>query len=487
MKKNVLFLSLVLSLAMGGQIRAQYSDYYYHIVGDTIEWKANNGYYSWWEFEPFFQQNLVMKLGDYGTYTHGELDSMLVLMEFYTPTPLKIIGIAGTGFRGRVGYYSTDHINPDTNLFQEYYYIYDAAPSGMILKKKLPWNSFVPERTVHIKIHRDWYETPEEWYTERNDSCCWYKPVEYYMPLHEYYFDSAIYVFDSFYVGGSYFGNMSCHLTGIPSSDSIHTTYWYASLGSLGKDIVCVPELQNSQNGPPFCSYMGIHTRYKFRQELFSSSHTPPFEQLPWRDVRGGAVLLVYPIVEVDTTVPPADACPPVANIEAVVSGNTATVTWDDFPNYSTIHLNYGPCNVPQSQWTTVDVSGDSHYTLTDLNHSTCYRMRLSAKCSEKAETPWSSPITFYTGQDTTITGIQPTILSQLTFLAPNPAHSEFVVTSSFNLQEIDIWNVNGICVHHQSITGHQATVSVDFLRPGTYIVAIRTHNGTTHKTLLIR
>ena len=484
MKKNVLFLSLVLSSAMGGQIRAQYSDYYYHIVGDTIEWKANNGYYSWWEFEPFFQQNLVMSLG-HGGYNTGEWDSSLVLMEYYTPTPLKIIGIAGTGFRGRNHFNSSDPVTPDTNLFQEYYYIYDATPSRMILKKKQPWNSFAPERTVHIKIHRAWYETPEEWYTERNDSCCWFKPVEYYVPLHEYYFDSAIYVFDSFYVGASYFGNVIRNITGIPSSDSIYTTYWSASLGSGLKEIACVPDLQSGFQ----CSYMGVHAKYKFRVGIHDdpSLNTPPFEQLPWQDSWGGAVLMVYPIVEVDTTVPPADACPPVANIEAVVSGNTATVTWDDFPNYSTIHLNYGPCNVPQSQWTTVDVSGDSHYTLTDLNHSTCYRMRLSAECSEKAETPWSSPITFYTGQDTTITGIQPTILSQLTFLAPNPAHSEFVVTSSFNLQEIDIWNVNGICVHHQSITGHQATVSVDFLRPGTYIVAIRTHNGTTHKTLLIR
>ena len=483
MKKQFILIGLL--LAVGSQLRAQYSDYYYHRVGDTIEWKANNGFYTWWEFKPYFQQNLKMYLGASYLFS-GYFDSLVVLMEYYTPTPLKIIGVAGTGFRGRTIYDNFDVSNPDTNQFQEYYYVYDAHPSGMTLKVQQPWNSFVPGRTLHIKIHSVRGDTPEE---GMNDTCCWYKPREYYLPLHEYYFDSAIYVTDSFYVGGSYFGNMPTSLTGDTSSDQIKTKYFYAITSS--RHIPCAPELQNG----PDCSFNGVHLRckcsYNYRDDVSSSAL--PFEQQPWQDgsYPYGAVMLVYPIVEVDTTVPPADVCPPVANVETVVSGTTATVTWDDFPNYTHVELAYGPCNVPQSYWQTVEVADNTLYTLTGLNPGACYKVCIRAYCeADKDDTPWSTPLTFFTGTDTTdthdTTGIQTSILSQLTFLVPNPASTKVTVSSSFSLQEVDIWNVDGIWVHHQSVSGHQATIDVSVLRPGTYIVAIRTHNGTTHKRLVI-
>lgn len=499
MKKNILYnVVLVLSLSAVSHVQAQYSQYYYHQVGDTIEWRANNGYYAWWEFQDFFQQNLTLSDITVHSMCSDVFDSVILLMEYYTPTPLKIIGIAGTGFRGRCDYNSWSTDQPENGLYQEYYYVYQYHSPDMILKAQQPWNSLSPMRTLHFKIHRSWYSDWDEWeeaHSEQADSCCRYKPKEYYLPLYEYYFDSAIYVHDTFYVGGSYFGNMLTSLTGNPSSDSIHTKYWYVESRDLLRHIPCLPELQR-----PDCFFMqGIPGKMKQREVLQENPalNTPPFDQLPWRDrdsLLDGRIMLVYPIVEVDTTVPPVDACPPVSNVQVFVSGTTATVTWDDFPNYSTVELNYGPCPAPPSQFETVDVTGRTLYTLTGLNPSYCYKVRLRAECdTSKTETPWSAPVTFYTGQDTTHTGdddsvgVRPTALSQLTFLVPNPAKDEVVVSSGFNLQEIDIWTVDGVWVHHQSVAGHRVTVPVDFLRPGTYIVAIRTHNGTTHKKLIVQ
>ena len=52
MKAKVIIVVALLQFTMTTQMaRAQYSDYYYHRVGDTIEWKSEIGYYSWWEFE----------------------------------------------------------------------------------------------------------------------------------------------------------------------------------------------------------------------------------------------------------------------------------------------------------------------------------------------------------------------------------------------------------------------------------------------------
>ena len=487
MKKYILCLFLLLSLSAGNHVRAQYSDYYYHIVGDTVEWQANNGYYSWWEFKTFFEQNLTMQKYE-NLYLGGEFDSLIVLQRYYTPTPLKIIGIAGNGTRKRRISGSNYNV-PDTNCFQEYYYVYDADPSGLTLKAEQPWSPFSPGRTLHLKLHKIWSMGWGEGPTD--DSCCWYNPVDLYIPFQEYYFDSAIYVTDSFYVGCSTFGNRPSTMTGIPSSDSVRT--FYLRFGASFDDYVCNPELQTAGGR---CNIRGIHWKYRHRCTLESFQyHNLPFDQVPWLDVENNYEhpLLIYPIVEVDTTMPPVDACPPVSNVQVFVSGTTATVTWDDFPNYSTVELNYGPCPAPPSQCETVDVTGRTLYTLTGLNPSYCYKVRLRAECdTSKTETPWSAPVTIYTGQDTTHTGgddsvgVRPTALSQFTFLVPNPAKDEVVVSSGFNLQEIDIWTVDGVWVHHQSAAGHRVTVPIDFLRPGTYIVAIRTHNGTTHKKLVI-
>ena len=40
--------------------------------------------------------------------------------------------------------------------------------------------------------------------------------------------------------------------------------------------------------------------------------------------------------------------------------------------------------------------------------------------------------------------------------------------------------------VYHGERSGHDTSVDVSWLRAGTYIISIHTHNGTTHKRLLI-
>ena len=201
---------------------------------------------------------------------------------------------------------------------------------------------------------------------------------------------------------------------------------------------------------------------------------------------------MVYPLIEVDTTMPPQWACDSIQNVQVTVEGTSATVTWDGFPNYSRILLRYGRINEPQSQWREYEVTGNTLYTLENLAPVSFYCVALKAECDIcKKETPWSEPVTFYVAADTSgggnTEGIEgTTLLSQLTFLQPNPAQDEVTVTSSFSLTAIDIWTADGVMVYHGGCTGHDATVDVSWLRAGTYIVAIHTHNGTTHKRLLV-
>ena len=82
--------------------------------------------------------------------------------------------------------------------------------------------------------------------------------------------------------------------------------------------------------------------------------------------------------------------------------------------------------------------------------------------------------------------GVEETMLSRLTFLAPNPARDEVTVTSSFSLSRIEIHDLQGVMVFSEPVSGHDVTLPLDFLRSGTYIVSIHTHNGTTHKRLAV-
>ena len=488
MKKRFLVAALLLAVAVSAQ--AQYSDLYYHRVGDTIEWRSEIGYYAWWDFEYYYANNLPLRIWPYdltafqGTFATDGKDSVVVVQRYYTPTPLKVVGLAGGCVRTN-GYPDTAFVdtffhNCDTNIYKDYFVIYDALPDSFPLVGKAEWSPFDPYRVLHVKSHYPHHLFPGD------TDCCKYWPMEKYLPIYEYYFDSAIVVADSFYVGGTFFGeDYGCLMAGI------RTTYWTAMYGVGGFD-PCEANYVLPQTMHQCDIHPGL---YKTKYGLTISTNpnqvymNREFAGAPWEWYMSRAHFLIYPLIEVDTTVPPASACVPIENIQVTPSGTSATVTWDGFPNYSRILLRYGKAHLPQSQWSEIDVTGNTLYTLTNLEPMSRYSVTLKAECeTSKKETPWSAPVTFYVADTSGGEGIgeTPTLLSQMTFLQPSPAQDEVTVTSSFNLIAIDIWTADGVMVYHGDKSGHDTVLDVSYLRAGTYIVAIHTHNGTTHKKLQI-
>lgn len=481
MKTRAFLIVVLLSVLPRVGVQAQYSDYYYHRVGDTIEWKSEIGYYDWWEFEQWYQLNLGLGIQNWvptistsggGTAPLFGFDSAVMLQRFYTPVPLKIIGMATSSVRGHGSFsprgYSPDRL--DTDSFKQYLYIYNATPDSFPLVASVEWSPLDPCRYLYVKGHtsRSAQSPP--------DTCCFDFPAGWILPLYEYYFDTAIYVVDSFYVGGSDFSAYDAQET-----DPLSTVYWAAS--PLFMHHACDSRLQVA-TGPTQCLIPDIHIKVKYGQRGYFHQ-----AQWQWAENAMGQSVMTYPIVEVDTTVPPRSACDTITNIQVTTAGLSATVTWDDFPNYTRVLLRYGRHNEPQSEWREEDVTGNTLYTLTGLAPVSFYGVSLKAECDGcKKETPWSEPFYFYVGTDTTSGGIEAggSALSRLTFLRPNPAQDEVQVTSSFNLLAVEIWTVDGVMVHHQPVSGHEARVDVGWLRAGTYIVAVHTHGGTTHKRLII-
>ena len=473
MKKIAVTLTLWVAVAMANCAQAQYSDLYYHRVGDTIEWQAPNGYFSWWLFEQCFNENIVIQTHESsGWYWRGvkyEGDSAICLQHFYTPTPLKIIGIAGSPMLCAP---DIDTVMwHDTLETEEYLVIYDVDSSGtMTLKAQAPWRMSDPHRILHIKTH----ESDTGWNPDIPDSCCWHHPQNKYLRIYEYYFDSAIYVYDSFYVGGTYF-----------TTRFVSTRYRVCLMVPNNHyQNLCNPELQSIQQG--VCAPQGVLLRMKSHFMPYTWDYS--FSTAPWVFVRPPEVSLIYPIIEVDTTVPPEGSCIPIGNVQVLPSGTSATVSWDYFPNYTSVQLKYG--HGAQATWTTIDVTDQTVHTLTGLEPTMPYGVTLQAFCDKEAM-PWTEPVYFYTGQDTTTGGDTtdvslPTILSAHTFMLPNPARDEVTISSSFDLTRIEIHDAAGVLVYSESVAGHQTAVNIGFMRPGTYIVTIQTHAGTTHKKLVV-
>ena len=204
------------------------------------------------------------------------------------------------------------------------------------------------------------------------------------------------------------------------------------------------------------------------------------------------AVPLIYPIILVDTTVPPTSACGPVENVEVPVVGiSDATVTWDAFPNYTRAQVQYGSISLPTSQWSILETT-DALMRLEGLNTDfPRLGVRVRGICDEAREggvmTEWSDIVYFNLLPDTNASIEKPQGSQLHIVLQPNPSSGEVVITSLPLLQSIDIWNDRGILVYSEAATGPRVELNLSDLPAGAYLVTIHTAGGITTKKLLLQ
>lgn len=454
MKTRVTMLLLLFAMAAGVPVRAQYSDLYYHRVGDTIEMRSPIGYYTWWEWEYYLEhQRMVGYLASAG---RGER-----MLRFYTPVPIKIVGVAGIPGSSPV---EPEMVNQELEMtYHEYFRIYEATPSGHPLVAQAKWNLDDPHRYLHLRGHGHQGES------YCGLTCCCESPWEKVLPLYEYYFDTPFYVTDSFYVGGTFYNNA-------PDGTNTQTRY-YAAMGE-GAYYSCIEEPMYYNQ----CWILGITYMYRLgdnEEWHWSTSSDTNVEFI--------SVDLIFPLIQVDTTMPPEGMCVPVENVQVMaMADSSALVTWDGFPNYTVVEVCYGPRNLPVSQWTVMRVEDSTMCRIHDLNPSLpFYGLKVRAICNdEKTPTMWSEVVWFQPEAGSSTEGINGngTLLSQGVFLAPNPASDVLTVTSSFSLRNINIYNTNGLLVYSEPAGGHESTVPLHDFLPGVYLMEIDTHGGTTHK-----
>ena len=142
------------------------------------------------------------------------------------------------------------------------------------------------------------------------------------------------------------------------------------------------------------------------------------------------------------------------------------------------------------------DYNDSTYYIYQDNNHYGLpqywnpYFFPILAPPDTTLSNPTDTTIVDTTIVDTTTvdtTGISVQLLERYIGVQPNPAAERVLVTSSFGLQSITLFNAAGIKVQEQKATGYSATLDIRSLPEGTYLVRIATPSGTVTKKLLVQ
>ena len=448
-------------MAMAVGTQAQYSDLYYHRTGDTIMYDSPIYHHNWWGFESSYQT----QDGRYGIVSYSGLRKLLSYS--FTATPLEVIGIAAIK-PPRVGLHPCD-----STLEQEYFLIYEATPDSVYKVAEAPWR--VNDTTRFIFIRGNGTVNQSSAY----DSFCCNSGTRWHelMPIVEYYFDTSIIVSDSFYVGITYNSYPEYFEPGV-DYDCAMVGYFIAE--SIGGYINCegqastIHQADNEVCGlwwPSIVYYLPGHINYQISPG-------------PWY-VNLNDVPLVFPIIRVDTTVPPPDYCPPVENLQVLTAGDSCVdVSWDAFINHQFgYEVQYGPRSMPMGNWQSVFPNLNFAH-ICDLDPTFLYGLRVRPYCDEdKSEGEWSEVVYF---RPTVGATLEPSELSKHTSVAPNPATESVRVESDYVIMAVDVYDAVGQHVWNIPVHGRHTEIDLNGLSAGFYHLMITTSNGTTAKRLVV-
>ena len=476
MKARIIIIMAMLAAAIGAQ--AQYGSEYYHRTGDTVYNKSVIGYYYWWDFDQLIQNRDLVIPRD---FLHG---APVIALQYFTVDTLKIVGIAGCP-RSTWSIYELD-----TTTVQEYFYLFDNDNGNLVYKDRLGWDLRDPHRTLVMPTNNPG--------AAAIDSCCSssFLGTEAF-PLYEYYFDSAITVTDTFYIGWSY----ACHFLGHPD----HTRTAYQALGNRGIDKEACDSLDLGRGNYDYiyddneqliwqifgsCAAIPV-TWYKLCRDTAINDY--PQGSYNWIDypTLTRDIILSYPLIYIDTTVPPAYMCDPVQNFSVTVldTGSCCVFfTWDDFYHYSSCEVQYYSIEQGYNHAVTTTVTGNNMLHLCGFDSTLTYYARMRAICdTSKTETEWTSWVNF-TFPHTNPQGIDavPSKLDRYTHLMPNPAADKVTVTSELGLRRIEVYNARGILVYSEPAGYSATTIDLHGWPAGQYLMTIETLQGKTAKRLVV-
>lgn len=417
---------------------------FYHLAGDTVRGKSPIYHYSWWPI-----QNSEGRV----------VDSAVALlfstsyMRHFTSDTLKIIGIASTMSYVNVENPSNPFEECDTTMDTTMFYIlYNATPNGPEELARVCWTN------DYITHPKRYIELPSTGGEEFNFSCDKLFPRTLITPLREYYFDSAITVIDSFYLGWERIGR---HVNAEDPNGLINLLYnlnhqvKYETLDSY--------VLYNNEP----CGLVP--------QQLFMFHDNPTH----WSYAMSSRYLLVFPIIEIDTMalMPCATPATPTVTFH---DNARARVEWVDYDNYEWTVAVAAAGRSPESG--RMYSAAMTYIDLTGLNADSAYSVYVKGHCHGEIWSDWSLPCRIDALPNE---GIEKPGTIRFS-LSPNPAVSTVTVAAAAQQGTVTVIDMQGREMISCSLKGTETVLDIKALAAGTYIVKLDTPQGSSTQKLTV-
>ena len=430
------------------------------------------------------------------------LGNTIIGNQMVTDRPIKIIGLAACGRMQNPA--DTTQVETLLDHWNDYFYEWmqnrespyyfpntrDVSMAGRITDSLIlykptngdpeklasgPWRMEWPHREILLPLEdstlRCAYRSRIMLFPPLND------PVYYdstpTVALYEVFFEKPVMVEDSFIVAGTSFNNEGSwgweqHGTIYQSWmwlwDHCPTRYW-----NLYRSSASPNGTSNGLGFQPTATFWnwGQPQWIKYRNERWG------------RIARYPNARIIFPIIQ-----PEWEPCHPMENVRvAGLNKDTVTLMWDA-ANNTRWQVRFG----------TEDMFWENYYlvetrvpmvTLTGLRPGKRYLAYVRGWCpSDSSYTDWSDTLRFETEMPE---GVEhPGIVGRYTRLMPNPAHGRVSVVSSYKVNRIEVYALDGRKMLEQEVGGISAIVDISTLEKGTYIAAIYLAEGVTTKKLIV-
>ena len=420
---------------------------YYHQVGDTVRGKCPIYQYEqgWWPVlnASGHTDSVIGTIGAFGYMKHT------------TNTPLRVIGVASTVARLDRTIMQEDL---DTSIDGTLYYVLlDATAGGPVELTRVCWtDDYSTHPTRYLELPR-----------RGGESCDQMLDYTAIVPLREYYFDSAITVTDSFYLGCA---TTDPTVTDFDGFSYIASHMWDYCAYAVSPDGTPNPSLKPCEMEVPEFTY-------------YDSSRLDN----QWHHFTHKRFQLIFPIIELDTfCVTPEE--PQVTYRDSL----TVRVEWVDNNNLYWEVSRTAPSGDPDAGLITPTAIPYIEYT--DINDDSIYHVYVRGYCDKgiwQGWSDWSTPClidsipTPPTPPDPPegINTIEPADFT----LSPNPAKGIVTLKCTEIIQgSVEIVDMQGKVWSKKSLADHHTEFDVSTLPAGTYLVCVTTEKGTTTKKLSI-
>jgi hypothetical protein len=414
---------------------------YYHQVGDTVRGKSPIYQYEqgWWPTlnASGHTDSLIGTIGTFGYMKHT------------TNTPLKIIGVASTVAR-------LDRTNMQEDLDTSidgtlYYVLLDATAGGPVELARVCWtDDYATHPTRYLELPR-----------RGGESCDQMLDYTVIVPLREYYFDSAITVTDSFYLGCA---TTDPTVTDFDGFSYIASHIWdyctYSSAEANGTYKECAIDL------PEFTYYDSSRLDNQ------------------WHYYTHKRFQLIFPIIELDTfCVTPEE--PYLASRDSLV----VRVEWLDTSNLRWEVSRTTPGGDPDTGLITPTTNPYIEYT--DIDNDSAYHVYVRGYCETaiwEGWSDWSTPCVIDSIPTPPVPPVGIAAVESTGFvLSPNPTKGMVTLKCTEPMHgSAEIIDMQGKVWSKKVLAGHLTEFDVSALPVGAYLVRITTDKGTTTKKLSI-